>query len=551
MKRLRIFSTALIITISSAFSFAQDIQYNTLPVHYDISADLVPADRRIEASATITLKARDDAPTEIVLGYDAAFSTSAVFDADGAALTFKEQRDSDYSYITIAFPAADALRAGDVFKLRIDYGGVVNKYVRDVNTISEKITELGQALMWYPRDLDYSANDITFSCSITAPKDQILFIPSGLAFLKEKREENNKNRWIFETSGKTDWTCILAASNELKSFTSTSKGISGEIYYVQSSDEQISQVFENITSILDTYIKKFGTYDEKPFFRYFLSPRKGWSYVRGGTTFMPEDNVVGALDEHGILAVRTYAYLAHELSHLWWGNSIRPEREEEHPNSDWLSEGFADFSKVVAVEEFMGADEARDIRKGWNENIINHGTCPSVTKATRKACKDWYHWRDVTYYKAAFVLNMLRDQLGSESFFSMMRSWVVANLGKRVTTSQFLKYVSSFNPDFDRFADQWLLKAEIPKINVNYEIKKNADGFEVVGLVRQESSVLSFPLELRVRGREDSKSFMLSCSREEETFRLPLDFEPIELEVNPDYRVLMKSSVARTDADSR
>lgn len=166
------------------------VRYNMLPTHYRIQADLDPAKSTLVASATIDMKARVDAPTTVVLGYDAAFSTSAVYDANGTPLTYSEWKDSKFSYIRINIPNNKAVRAGDALTWRIDYSGTVDGYIRDVNTISEEITELGQALMWYPRDLDYESSDITYSYEIAAPSEQQIFVPPALAFLKSKRQSN-------------------------------------------------------------------------------------------------------------------------------------------------------------------------------------------------------------------------------------------------------------------------------------------------------------------------------------------------------------------------
>jgi hypothetical protein len=546
MKRNCTFGLVLLL-LFSVISVCDDYVFIAHPVHYDIRAELVSAEHRLQVSAVITLKSTIDSPSEIVLGLHNELSASAVFDADGKALEFREEKDEDYSYQIIAYPAGKTLKAGDEFKLRINYGGVVEKMVSNVNMINEEYTELGQALMWYPRDLDYEASEMTFSCDITAPADQVLFMPPALAALKEKREEGGNIRWIFEPTGKKDWTAILVASNKLKTYASTVKGISGEIYYVRSTEEQISHVFNNVISILDTYNKLYGKYDEKPHFSYFLTAREGWSYVRGGTAFMPEGHMVKALKEDGMLSDSMYSYLAHELAHLWWGKAVKPEKEEEHPNTDWFSEGGAEFSSMVAAEEVFGADAARKLRQYWHKFIITRESGPSITKATKKVCEDWNHWRDLTYYKAAFVFYMLREEMGAARFYAMMRDLVAAYNGKSITTSQFFEHASKYYEGFGSFADQWLLSVEIPSVAVEYEVKEVDNRFEVRGMARQDGTLGVFPLALLLRGEEDSKVLTVSSDTTEEPFSLMLDFKPVELVVDPDCTTLLKSTVVEKD----
>lgn len=293
----------------------------------------------------------------------------------------------------------------------------------------------------------------------------------------------------------------------------------------------------------------FGAYDERPSFRYLLSPRNGWSYVRGKTVFMPESQITNALDEQGILAMRVYAYLAHELAHLWWGGAVQPAGEEAYPNSEWLSEGFAEFSKMVAVETCFSPDAACQVRRSWAKNTIKHESSPPVVAATQKRCEDWYQWRDLTYYKSALVLSMMRDEMGDEVFFSMMKAWVTDNRGSAVTTTKFLENMAAHFDESDRFAKQWLLGSETPTVSVSYRTEKSPDGFEVSGFVRQEGTVFDFPLEMLVRGDDDSKLIRLRCAERSTLFRSDVDFEPARLEVDPSHRILLRCTAV--DASPR
>ena len=538
-------NTCLLFLVSAILTTglcAEDIEYSAVPVHFDIKADLTPAEGRIEVVAKIRMVAREDGISEIVLGFDEALTASDASDGDGTALKFAEHKDKRYSYVTISYPG-ETLRSGDTFELNIAYGGVVDKVVSNVNTISAEITELGQALYWYPRELDHSANDYTYSLDITAPEDQTVFVPSHFARLVEKRSEGGKIRWVFESTGNSDWTLILAASNKMKTYSAEKQGISGEIIYFDSSEETISHLFDNIVSILDCYNGHYGMYEQEPFFRYFLSPREGWSYVRGKVPFMPEGHIAGAVEGNGLLRPQTYEYLAHELAHMWWGGTVKPAAEDEHPNSDWLSEGFAEFSSMVATEAFIGAEAARELRQNWLENIVKHNAGPSITKATKEKCEDWQHWRDVTYYKSAFVLSMIRDYLGDANFFEMMRHWFEDNKGSEVTTSQFFEYLSGYGNGTNRYAEQWLLHDDVPEIELSYELTGGDTGCEVIGRVKQKGEIFAFPLQIVLRGGEESETLRLECDRNEIGFRRTLDFEPTTVEVDPDHRVLLRSTV--------
>jgi aminopeptidase N len=188
------------------------------------------------------------------------------------------------------------------------------------------------------------------------------------------------------------------------------------------------------------------------------------------------------------------------------------------------------------------------VREYWLKSITESEAGPPVTKAVKDACADWKHWRNLTYYKAAYFLSMLKDDLGDKVFFDMLRNWVAANKDREVTTSQFLKHLSSYCEEAARIADQWLMRTTIPEIEVSYKVVSNGDGFKLIGRIILKGDVFVFPLEIVLRGSAQSATLMLKCEQAETTFTRELKFEPIALDVDPNHRLLLNSKVLRGSA---
>jgi len=125
---------------------------------------------------------------------------------------------------------------------------------------------------------------------------------------------------------------------------------------------------------------------------------------------------------------------AHELAHQWWGNMVTC-RDWNH---FWLNEGMANFMTAAYIEHRFGrADYLREI-----ENY--HSSYERVRQAGKDKSlvfPDWLHPtaqdRTLVYDKGAYLLHLLREELGEQVFWKGIREYTRAYFGKAVTTADF------------------------------------------------------------------------------------------------------------------
>lgn len=536
VKKCFVFLILFISIISLSFS-QEKIEFLAIPIHYDVKAELFPSEHRISVSATVTLIAKEDSLSKITLGYDKYFTMSSVLDENKKTLLFEENEKEGYKYITISLPFGTSLKKDNKFKLIFNYSGVIDTFVYDVNIISEQLIELGQATYWYPRELSYF-NDFTYSLAITAPGDQTIVSSELHAPLERVEAVGSKRRWIFKKGEHSTWTIFLWASNQLKEYSKKEGIIRGKIYYVNANEKQIKAVFENIVSIFKTYNKLYGSYSDKESFTYFLSPRKGWSYVPGEIVIMPEDDIVSSIKE-GNFTYNKYKYLAHEFGHLWWGKGVRAKSEEEYPNSDWITEGFAEYSSLLALEKAFGKEAIKSYLNDFNKSIIAVSKDMPVTKAI-KNIRD-KNWHVITYSKSAYILHMLRYIMGDKKFYAMMNTFFIENQGKEITTSDFFKYIERFGGDLSWFVDEWLLDTGLPQYKLTYSIsEKSKDKVLVKGEIIQTAKLFKMPLEIGFYGDDRAEVVRIMVEGKESAFSVELDFLPQKIELDPEKKVLKR-----------
>jgi aminopeptidase N len=145
---------------------------------------------------------------------------------------------------------------------------------------------------------------------------------------------------------------------------------------------------------------------------------------------------------------------AHELAHQWWGNSVT-NRDWTH---FWLNEGIATFMTAAYLEHRFGAAEYLrniDAAREKYEKIRAAGKDKSLVFAnwTNPSAED----RSLVYDKGAYVVHLLRKQLGEEAFWAGLRNYTQRNWEKSVVTADFQTAMETASGrDLTAFFTEWV-----------------------------------------------------------------------------------------------
>ncbi|WP_448553574.1 M1 family aminopeptidase [Thalassotalea montiporae] len=157
-------------------------------------------------------------------------------------------------------------------------------------------------------------------------------------------------------------------------------------------------------------------------------------------------------------------FIAHELAHEWWGNSVTSSNFSHF----WLNEGLVVFL-VAAYKQHLFGDTAykneisvavKRVEIAVNENRI-------APVAFSKVIREQEINHTMAYSKGAIIFYMLREKLGEELFWKALKEYTVKHKDGSVTT-QDLK--SSFEKttatSLTSFFDKWVYGEEIPKLKM-------------------------------------------------------------------------------------
>jgi hypothetical protein len=189
----------------------------------------------------------------------------------------------------------------------------------------------------------------------------------------------------------------------------------------------------------------------------------------------------------------------HEVAHQWWGHAVGWTSYHDQ----WLSEGFAEFSAGLFLQQAVAGDWRKDYIEFWErlrKRILeknNYGTAPNdagpiwmglrlISPRTANA------YQNVTYPKGAYVLQMLRSIMYSpqdqdKPFIAMMHDFVETHRGKLASTESFKaiaeRHMSKAmdlagNGRLDWFFGEWVYGTQVPRYHFEYQLLP-ADGGKV------------------------------------------------------------------------
>ncbi len=146
--------------------------------------------------------------------------------------------------------------------------------------------------------------------------------------------------------------------------------------------------------------------------------------------------------------------IAHEAAHQWWGILVTCRSW----NDFWLNEGFASFMAAAYMQHRHGDAVYQQMVERWRqrvERLVATGKDhPLVYPQWIKPSRDD---RAVVYQKAAYVLHLLRGQLGERDFWKGIRDYTREFRGKSVTTADFKRAMErSSGRNLDAFFRQWV-----------------------------------------------------------------------------------------------
>lgn len=394
---------------------------------------------------------------------------------------------------------------------------------------------------WIPC-FDHPAAKATVTFNVTAPEKDIVVANGKLD--RVHNDSQTMQTWTYTEGVPIPAYCMVIAVGEYAKFTPSAPSITPLSYYVPQSDLIAALVaFDAAAPSLKLYSEMIGPY-----------PYEKLALIVGATRFGGMENSSAIVFPGTLLnrrtgpqrvsrALRVNAALeevvAHEIAHQWFGDSVT-----ESTWSDlWLSEGFATYFAGLVIQNYDGEDDFRAYMKRAADTYFRY------EKKTRTPIHDT-ETEDLmnllnanNYQKGAWVLHMLRSQLGDDAFFRGLRIYYQAHK-EATANSEDLRAAleKASGKDLKEFFARWVYGTGHPQYEFSSELLAN--GTLRIKL-RQSQSEPAFPnsLPVDVTTPKGKHHLLLQPGGKEFVKEFRLDGSPSSIEVDPGNTVLKEITV--------
>ena len=405
--------------------------------HYGLTLEYTPATGRLAGTAVITATAAQDL-------------SSFDLDLRGYSITQLLVNGRDASFARdgqeLIVTPRTGIRAGSAFTTTVGYAGTPSVVTDPDQSIEGWVPTADGAFVvgepqgspaWYPVN-DSPRDKATFDFAVTVPEG-LTVMANGV--LLSQDTSGGKTTWVWRES---DPMAPYLATATVGRFDLDVSSVDGIPSYV-AVDPTLStgNVLRKLPDIVRFYESIYGPYpfdavgaivDDAKVVGYSLETQTKPVFDR-----MPDE-----------------ATLAHELSHMWFGDSVTLTTWPDI----WLHEGFATWSEWIWSEYQGNKSGAQWFNQLYNTPAqdIRFWTPPPGDPGTPV-----FLFNGTIYYRGALTLEALREKIGDFDFFRIMRSWAQQNRFGSVTTAQFVALAEQVSgEDLDHFFDVWLYQPDKP-----------------------------------------------------------------------------------------
>ena len=176
--------------------------------------------------------------------------------------------------------------------------------------------------------------------------------------------------------------------------------------------------------------------------------------------------------------------VVHELAHQWYGDSLAVERWQHI----WLNEGFATYAEWLWSER-EGLGTAQEIFDFFTSVIPADDPFWALTIGD-PGPDELFNF--AVYARGAMTLHALRQQVGDDDFFRILRRWARSQAGGNVSTDEFIALAERVaGQQLDELFEVWLFTPGKPAVPAPAAAARSSAGAAAVAAPPAARSLMS------------------------------------------------------------
>lgn len=504
---------------------------------YDFELTLSDETDRIEGTATVRVRITTDTLTAVRLDL-----VGPPNDAEHTGMRVSSVREGGQS---VSYrQAGDILRirsqneftAGQTHTYHIRYGGVPGDgLIIGTNRHGDR-TFFGdnwpnRARHWLPV-VDHLSDKATVEFRVTAPS-RYEVVSNGVLVTDSTMGKTRVTHWKSQVPLPPK-VMVIGVANFAIDTAGTVDGVPVQSW-VYPEDREVG--FEDLGQappILQFFEERLGPYPYEKLANVQSATRYG-GMENAAAIFYSEQSVADGEDSRTLLA--------HEIAHQWFGNTVT---ESDWPHL-WLSEGFATYLAGLYLQHVEGSDRLVSYMKDARQNVIDfHEKNPNEPLVDTTFSDPNELLNTNPYRKGAWVLHMLRQKVGTDTFWAGLRAYYNRYRHQNASTENFRMVMEDISgEDLTHFFNQWTRRPGHPVIEGSWRYDESAGECLITFRQTQNEAPFRIPLDLTIQG---SSSSMLSVHLQDRTEQVRLDCAeaPSSIVLDPNTRLLAEFSMTHS-----
>jgi len=555
------FYAAGLAALLSISAFGQTAQRSPFDVtHYQIDAALAPSEKKLSATADVTFTPLEDTRT-VTFELNGSLKIDSITRAGTATPSAPVKRgavkiESPQSTVTfvqdqagvsdlgpsVRIDLGDTVTKGTPVTLRFKYSGVLDGPAGGP-LINKRLAAVGEdegylmyAARWFPFH-DYAAD--------LATSDITLTVPGGMQIVgySDAGVQGGAGKQHFVQSKPA-----LVGNFAYGKYVSKSLHMGDydlQFYTRPGTDATVASFGETLGKALNFYTQKYGAPDAgKRLIVAEIDDESLDFYSAPGMLFISSKQFDEPRDV-------TTERLQREAALQWWGLSVGLKSFDDA----WLSQGLAEFSAFSLRASTMSGAQLDNLRRELLEKALTFEQTASLVRAPSTLDDQSTAYKYIMYAKGAFVYKLLRDTLGEQKFNQLLRTFLQDYRGKNASVDDFERLTTKIAGENMRyFFARWVEGTGVPEFTSDYLIIRTKAGkFVARGTVKENYDNLNLPVDVQLRseGEQGLKTQTIDMKDSSADFNIESTGKPLEVVVDPDYKLLRISPDLRVSSIAR
>jgi len=227
--------------------------------------------------------------------------------------------------------------------------------------------------------------------------------------------------------------------------------------------------------------------------------------------------------------------VAHEIAHQWFGDSVTQSTWSDL----WLSEGFATYFAALFIRHTDGERAFMDYMAKARQTYL--GSAESIKKPLHdKETEDLMRLLNAnSYQKGAWVLHMLRAELGDKQFFEGVKSYYETHKNETASSEDLrIALEKTSGKNLKPFFASWVYGAGHPKYTFTWTWNRRTRKIRLNLRQTQEHPAFENDVPIMITTGRGGQHVILKPTGKQTIRELRLNGAPTLVELDPENQIL-------------